>query len=122
MTVHSAQFHVLAVHLKHLSHTFHSFHTEMIVKVFRDTTLIVKKFYTERIEIRFGGRPQMGIVDSVFQRGRNSIAHSYIHYLALNSFSIDVKSYSHTFRHLTAHVAYLHGGSNRSLGKVGIGL
>ena len=54
VTVHSAQFHVLAVHLKHLSYTFHSLNPEMIVKVFRYIALIVNKFYAKGIEIRFG--------------------------------------------------------------------
>ena len=62
MTVHSAQFHVLSVYLEHLACNLHLLHTQVIVEMLNHITLLVRQLYTERIEIRFFGGPQLWIV------------------------------------------------------------
>ena len=45
VTVHTTQFHVLAINLKDLAHAFHTFHAQMVIELF------IAKFYSIRIEV-----------------------------------------------------------------------
>ena len=65
MTVHTTQFHVLAVDLKDLADTLYTLHAQMIVEMFKNTTLSVCQLNAERIEIRFLCRPKLRVINKV---------------------------------------------------------
>ena len=67
VTVHAAQFHVLAVNLEHLAHDFHALHAEVVVELLDGVVIIVIQAHTEGIEIRLLCRPQPRIIQCIFE-------------------------------------------------------
>ena len=59
VSVHTPQFHVLAIDFKHLANTLHTFHSEMVFKLFIVLTILhAKQLHGKRIEPGLLCRPQ----------------------------------------------------------------
>ena len=55
VTVHTTQFHVLAINLEHLADNLHLLHAEMVVEMLDDCTFLIQQLDAERIQIRLLG-------------------------------------------------------------------
>ena len=67
VTVHTTQFHVLAVDFEHFAHNLHAFHAKVIVEMLNHMAFTVAQLHTERIKVGLFGRPKQRLVNHATQ-------------------------------------------------------